>query len=64
MGFEKNSIEIAISNMYANAELYSRIAQAKKLQEYDVELKVALAQEEAWKGAAKLMEEAYRDFIK
>ena len=55
---------MAISNMYANAELYARVAQAKRLQEYDVELKVALAQKDAWKGAAELLADAYRDFIK
>ena len=64
MGFEKNSIEMAINNMYSNSELYNKIAEAKRLQEYDLELKIALAQEETWKAAAVMLEEAYRDFQK
>lgn len=57
---------MAINNMYANAEMYKKIADAKRLQGdgYETELKIALNQQEAWKGAAELVEEAYRDFMK
>lgn len=66
MGFEKNSIEMTINNMYANAELYKKIADAKRLQGdgYETELKIALKQQEAWEDAVKLLEDAYSDFIK
>lgn len=60
MGFEKNSIEVCISNMDLNSELYERIVLAKRLQGYEKEAEIAKAQQEAWFGAARLLEEAYK----
>ena len=60
MGLENNAIEIAITNLYSNAELYNKIAKAKQLQGegYEKEYAVAVAQAEAFTTAAKMVEEA------
>lgn len=58
MGFEKNEIEVCLTNMYENARLYEQIAETKNLQGYEKELTIASAKYEAWIEAAQMLEAA------
>ena len=63
MGFEKNEIEICISNMWANASMYRRLSEAKLSIEPLPFQKIACAEQAAWSGAAAMLEEAYKKFV-
>lgn len=55
-------IEVAIENMMANADLYRKIANAKYLENDDIELALASARMQTWTEAADLLKDAYGYF--
>lgn len=64
MSFDNNEIEMCLSNMRANEELYTKIAEAEELQGSGCEYIVACAQQCAWSEAADQLEEAYRKLLR